>query len=100
MKMKRLTMVRRIPRLGDDVDHQYVQAVPLNDDAPQTLDTFVHSDTVKTASAVALTYHGYRRTGSLLWALAYGVAGRLIPTVAVPVAVAQGFGKKRTCTTE
>lgn len=87
--------------VGDmDNDHQYVAVADDAATTPQTLDTFVHSDTVKTASALALTYHGYKRTGSLLWALLYGAAGRFIPTVAVPVAVAQGFGKKRTCTTE
>lgn len=55
---------------------------------------------IKTAAAAALVYHGYKRTGSLLWALFYGIAGRTVPVVAVPVAVAQGFGKKKTCTTE
>ena len=29
----------------------------------------VSSDTVSTVSMVALTYHGYKRTGSLIWAL-------------------------------
>jgi hypothetical protein len=57
----------------------------------------VSSDTVKTASALALTYHGYRRTGSILWALFYGAMGRWIPAVAVPVALAQGFGEKKPC---
>jgi hypothetical protein len=60
----------------------------------------VHSNAVRTASAVLLTYHGYKRTGSLLWALVYGIAGRQVPVVAVPVAFAQGIGKKKTCTTE
>lgn len=53
------------------------------------------SEPVSTVSAVALTYHGYKRTGSILWALVYGLAGRVIPLVAVPVSVAQGFGKKK-----
>lgn len=60
----------------------------------------VTSDAVTTASAVALVYHGYKRTGSIVWALIYGIAGKKVPVVAVPVAVAQGFGKKKTCTTE
>jgi hypothetical protein len=55
----------------------------------------VSSQPVKLGSGIALTYHGYKRTGSLLWALVYGLAGRVLPLVAVPVAVAQGFGKKK-----
>ena len=50
---------------------------------------------VKTAAAVALTYHGYKRTGSILWALLYGSLGRTVPLVAVPIALAQGFGKQK-----
>lgn len=45
----------------------------------------------------ALVFHGYRRTGSIVWALLYGVAGRIAPKIAVPVALAQGFGKKKPC---
>lgn len=51
-------------------------------------------------TGVALLYHGYRRTGSLFWGILYGLAGYKAPVVAVPVALAQGFGKKRICTTE
>lgn len=54
-------------------------------------------DVAKKAAAVALIYHGYKRTGSLALALLYGLAGRYVPTVAVPVALAQGFGKKKEC---
>jgi len=84
---------------------QQFRGIGLADDttaatATPSLTDALDSDTVKTASAVALTYHGYRRTGSLIWALLYGAAGRFVPKVAVPVAIAQGFGKKRTCTTE
>ena len=53
------------------------------------------SEPVKTVSALALTYHGYKRTGKVGWALAYGLLGRLFPLVAVPVALAQGLGKKK-----
>lgn len=60
----------------------------------------VKSDAVTTGAAIACVYHGYRRTGSLIWALIWGIAGKKIPVVAVPVALAQGFAKKRTCTTE
>jgi hypothetical protein len=60
----------------------------------------VHSEAVSYASAALCAYHGYRRNGSLFWALVWAVAGKKIPIVAVPVAAAQGIGKKRTCTTE
>jgi hypothetical protein len=62
-----------------------------------TLRAAVTSEPVKTAAAIALTYHGYRRTGSIVWALIYGLAGRLVPVAAVPISVAQGFGEKKTC---
>lgn len=62
-----------------------------------TLATIANSDSVKTGAAIALTFHGYRRTGSLAWALVYGICGRLAPVVAVPVALAQGFGEKKPC---
>ncbi len=54
-------------------------------------------DVAKKAAAVALIYHGYKRTNSLVVALLYGIAGRYVPGVAVPVAIAQGFGKKKEC---
>lgn len=62
-----------------------------------TLHEAVTSDFVKTAAGLTLTWHGYKRTGSLVWALVYGLAGRLLPTVAVPVAIAQGIGTKKGC---
>lgn len=57
----------------------------------------VNSEPVSTAAALALTYHGYKRTGSLVWALIYGVLGKTFPIEAVPIALAQGFGKKKEC---
>ncbi len=62
-----------------------------------TLATIAHSDSVKTGAAIALTFHGYRRTGSLIWAMVYGLCGRIAPVVAVPVALAQGFGERKPC---
>jgi len=61
------------------------------------ISSFVSSDNFGYAAGAALVYHGYKRTGSILWALLYGLAGKEIPVVAVPVALAQGFGKKRPC---
>lgn len=57
----------------------------------------VTSDTAKTASAIALTFHGYRRNNSIIWALIWGACGRFIPLAAVPIALAQGFGQKKAC---
>lgn len=74
--------------------------VPVANPAPSppfNLRSALTSEPVKTASAILLTYHGYRRTGSILWALIYGAAGRLLPVVSVPIAVAQGIGQRKAC---
>lgn len=39
-------------------------------------------------------YHGWKRTRSTPWTVAWGVAGGLFPIFAVPVMVVQGFGKR------
>lgn len=57
----------------------------------------LNSEPVSTAAAVALVYHGYKRTESITWALLYGLAGKWFPIEAVPIALAQGFGRKREC---
>ena len=41
----------------------------------------------------ACAYHGYRRNESVGWALGWGLLGSIAPVIAVPVALAQGFGK-------
>jgi len=78
--------------LGDDG-----AAVPVPAAPPFNLRGALTSEPVKTASAIALTYHGYRRTGSIVWALIYGLAGRLVPVAAVPISLAQGYGQKKSC---
>ncbi len=50
---------------------------------------------MSTAGGVASIIHGYRRTGSALWAILWGMFGSAAPFVAVPLAVAQGFGKAK-----
>jgi hypothetical protein len=53
----------------------------------------------KAASGLALAgtglgvYHGYKRTGSLGWALAWGLLGGMFPIITIPVALAQGFAR-------
>lgn len=53
--------------------------------------------TVGTALAVAGTglgaYHGYRRTGSVGWAIAWAILGGLFPIITLPIAYAQGFAR-------
>lgn len=40
-------------------------------------------------------YHGYKRNNSVGWALLWGLLGGLAPVITVPIAVAQGFGKRK-----
>lgn len=89
-------MYKRVkqPLLMGDTPSDVTTSTP----AP-TLSDLASSGNVKTAAAIALTYHGYKRAG-IFGAIMYGLAGRLVPVVAVPVAVAQGFGKRKICTTE
>ena len=85
-----------------DVEGQYVAVGATDPTATPTtsVSDVIASDTFKTAATIALAYHGYRRTGSLLWTLVYAGFGRYEPVIALPVAFAQGFGKRRICTTE
>lgn len=39
-------------------------------------------------------YHGWKRTHSTPWTVAWGVAGGIFPIFALPVMAVQGFGKK------
>lgn len=45
------------------------------------------------AAMGALAYHGYRRSNSWGWALAWGIGGGIVWPIALAVAIAQGFGK-------
>lgn len=49
-----------------------------------------------TVGGVLGTYHGWRRTKSLGWTLAWGVAGSVAPFVTLPLSLAQGFGKRES----
>jgi len=53
------------------------------------------SPTARAAGGIAMAYHGYKRTGSTLWALAWAVAGGITPPITSAIAVAQGFGKRK-----
>lgn len=39
-------------------------------------------------------YHGYKRNQSVGWAIGWGLLGGLFPIIVIPVAFAQGFGKR------
>lgn len=47
------------------------------------------------AAAAALAFHGYKRTGSVGWAIAWALGGGLVWPVGLGIAVAQGFGKPK-----
>lgn len=40
-------------------------------------------------------YHGYKRNNSVGWAIVWGLLGSLFPIITVPVAFAQGLGKRK-----
>ena len=46
-----------------------------------------------TAGTALGAYHGYRRTGSLGWAVGWALLGGLFPFITIPVALAQGLGR-------
>lgn len=47
------------------------------------------------AAGAACAYHGYRRTGSALWAVGWSLFGVFAFPLAVPIALAQGFGEPK-----
>lgn len=47
------------------------------------------------AAVGAGAYHGYKRTGSAGWAIAYGILTGLFPLIGGGIILAQGFGKRK-----
>ncbi len=47
------------------------------------------------AAIPVLGYHGYKRNDSVGWALVWGIFGSIVWPITVPVAFAQGFGKRK-----
>lgn len=45
--------------------------------------------------AAACAYHGYKRNESVGWAFGWAIFGSALPILALPVALAQGFGKPK-----
>ncbi len=48
---------------------------------------------VATVVGAACVYHGYKRTGSVGWAIGWGFFGSMLPIIALPIALAEGYGK-------
>ena len=40
-------------------------------------------------------YHGYKRNDSVGWAIGWALLGGLFPVIVIPVAYAQGIGKRK-----
>lgn len=47
------------------------------------------------AGSGAAAYHGYKRNGSVKWAIVWGLLGGLAPIITNGIALAQGFGKRK-----
>jgi len=62
---------------------------------PPLTPTAIFWSLLATAAAGASAYHGYKRNDSIGWAVAWGLLGGLFPVITVPVALAQGFGKRK-----
>ena len=60
-----------------------------NDGALSTL-----ASGVAVAGTALGAYHGYKRTESLGWALGWALLGGMFPFITIPVALAQGFGRR------
>ncbi len=72
-----------------------VDQIPLGDEADFNAAALEIGYTIAMVSAAACAYHGYRRNDSVGWAIWWGAMGALFPIVAVPVALAQGFDKRK-----
>jgi len=47
------------------------------------------------AGAALGAYHGYKRNDSVGWAIAWSLLGSIAPVIVIPVAYAQGIGKRK-----
>lgn len=69
--------------------HDYVEVGTTTDDVIDA----VFSRPARVGGAAAGAYHGYRRTGSIGFALFYAGVGYINPPIGGAIMVAQGFGK-------
>lgn len=68
-------------------------------DFPSALETGLNRippwwSVLSTVSSGLSAYHGYMRTQSVGWAVGWALVGGLFPVITLPVAIAQGFGKR------
>jgi hypothetical protein len=62
---------------------------------------FITTDNAKLAAGALCAFHGYRRSnGSILTALAWALLGKWKPLYVVPIALAQGVGRRKVWSTE
>lgn len=50
---------------------------------------------LSTAGVAVGAYHGYKRNNSIGWAIGWALLGGAFPFIAIPVAFAQGVGKRK-----
>lgn len=79
-------------RLGEDVLATPDPEVVVVEEERSGLDFW---GILSVAGAAAGAYHGYRRNRSIGWALVWALCGSIAPVITVPVALAQGYGKKK-----
>ena len=47
------------------------------------------------AGAALGAYHGYKRNDSIGWAIGWSLLGSIFPVIVIPIAYAQGIGKRK-----
>lgn len=64
-------------------------------ESQSTLEIPAWYSVMSTVGVAAGAYHGYKRDNSIGWAIGWAVLGGLVPFITIPVAIAQGFGKRK-----
>jgi len=88
--MSHYHITNRPKLLGDDAS-----AVTDAQEGAKESTPLLQEPVVKYGIRGAAIFHGYKRTGSVLWALLYGACASVSPVVTGAVVVAQGFGQKK-----
>jgi len=88
---------KRIPKPGAP---EYIgNYITVGDSGPTSaiakIDDAVHTGAGRTVAMAANAFHGYRRNGSIGWALAWAALGYAAPVITTVIATAQGFGHKK-----
>jgi len=77
----------------DTADPQSVAVQQQSSGIPRAL-RIAYAISGMAGSAVG-AYHGYKRNNSIGWAIGWAVLGGLFPVIVIPVAFAQGIGKRK-----